>query len=42
MYVNFAADWPAYVFMALFIIFFVYIIARGSSKQDTEKIKSKL
>jgi hypothetical protein len=40
--INFASDWPAYVFMILFIIFFVYIIANGNSKQNIEKIKSEL
>jgi hypothetical protein len=29
MYIDFASDWPAYLFMALFIFFFAYIVIRG-------------
>jgi hypothetical protein len=36
MYVDFASDWPAYLFVAVFIIFFVYIIIRGNSKKDAD------
>ena len=41
MYINFLSDWPAYLFMLLFVVFFVYIIARGEHKQKQESVKSK-
>jgi hypothetical protein len=31
MYIDFSSDWPAYLFMALFVVFFAYIIVRGNS-----------
>jgi hypothetical protein len=34
MYIDFASDWPAYLFMAAFVVFFVYIIIKGNSKKD--------
>ncbi|WP_269763532.1 hypothetical protein [Candidatus Endomicrobiellum trichonymphae] len=36
MYIDFASDWPAYLFMAVFIIFFAYIIIKGNSKKDAD------
>jgi hypothetical protein len=36
MYIDFASDWPAYLFMSVFVIFFVYIIIRGNSKKDAD------
>jgi hypothetical protein len=36
MYIDFASDWPAYLFMLVFVIFFVYIIIRGNSKKDAD------
>jgi hypothetical protein len=36
MYVDFASDWPAYLFMLVFIIFFVYIVIRGNSKKNAD------
>jgi len=34
MYFNFIADWPAYVFIAIFIIFVAYVIIKGNSGGD--------
>ncbi len=36
MYIDFASDWPAYLFMSVFVIFFAYIIIRGNSKKDPD------
>jgi hypothetical protein len=36
MYVDFASDWPAYLFMVVFIIFFAYIVIRGNFKKDID------
>ncbi len=36
MYVDLASDWPAYLFIAVFIIFFAYIVIRGNSKKDAD------
>jgi SNF family Na+-dependent transporter len=32
MYIDFASDWPAYFFMAIFLAFIVYVIVKGHSK----------
>jgi hypothetical protein len=32
MYIDLVSDWPAYMFMALFVFFFVYIIIKGNVK----------
>ncbi|MDR2425831.1 MAG: hypothetical protein LBD46_01375 [Endomicrobium sp.] len=32
MYIDFASDWPAYFFMAIFLGFIVYVIIKGHSK----------
>jgi hypothetical protein len=32
MYIDFVLDWPAYMFMALFVFLFVYIIIKGNAK----------
>lgn len=34
MYIDFASDWPAYVFMVLFIVFVAYVIIKGNSKEE--------
>ena len=34
MYINFASDWPAYVFMAAFLVFMIYVITKGHGKED--------
>ena len=34
MYINFASDWPAYIFMAAFVVFMVYVIIKGHGKED--------
>ncbi|MCL2334655.1 MAG: hypothetical protein FWC57_01170 [Endomicrobia bacterium] len=34
MYIDFASDWPAYIFMAAFLIALVYVIVRGHSDKD--------
>ncbi|MCL2390904.1 MAG: hypothetical protein FWD54_05175 [Endomicrobia bacterium] len=34
MYINFASDWPAYIFMAAFVVFMVYVIVKGHGKED--------
>jgi hypothetical protein len=40
MYIDFVSDWPAYLFMALFIFFFTYIIIiSGKSSVDDTKHK---
>jgi hypothetical protein len=41
MYIDFASDWPAYLFMVLFIFFFAYIvvIAGKSSVSGNENKK---
>jgi hypothetical protein len=36
MYIDFISDWPAYLFMALFIIFFIYLIIKGNSKTNAK------
>ncbi|MCA6070969.1 MAG: hypothetical protein LE168_01045 [Endomicrobium sp.] len=41
MYIDFLSDWPAYLFMLLFVVFFVYIIAKGQHKQKQESVRSK-
>jgi integral membrane sensor domain MASE1 len=40
MYIDFASDWSAYLFMALFVIFFVYVIVKGNSKQESTESKT--
>jgi hypothetical protein len=39
MYIDLASDYPAYVFMVVFIVFLVYVIVVGNKKDtsDTEK-----
>jgi hypothetical protein len=34
MYINFASDWPVYLFMGVFVVFFAYIVIKGNSKKD--------
>ncbi|MCL2485650.1 MAG: hypothetical protein FWF00_06775 [Endomicrobia bacterium] len=34
MYINFASDWPAYIFMAAFLWFMTYVIMKGRSQED--------
>jgi hypothetical protein len=34
MYIDLLSDWPAYVFIAFFAIFFIYILIKGNSKID--------
>ena len=34
MYINFASDWPAYIFMAVFVAFMVYVIVKGHGKEE--------
>jgi hypothetical protein len=41
MYINFASDWPAYLFMMLFAFLFVYIIIKGNSKKDVGGVEKK-
>jgi hypothetical protein len=41
MYIDFASNWPAYIFMALFVVFFVYIIIKGNSKKDFKQTEKK-
>jgi hypothetical protein len=31
MIIDFMSDWPAYVFMAIFIFFVTYVIIKGNS-----------
>jgi len=33
MYIDFLSDWPAYLFIALFIVLLVYIFIKGNSKE---------
>jgi hypothetical protein len=43
MYIDFASEWPAYLFMVLFIFFFAYIviIARKSNESSVSGNKNK-
>jgi hypothetical protein len=34
MYIDFASDWPAYVFMVIFVFLIAYIIVKGNAKSD--------
>jgi hypothetical protein len=40
MYIDFASDWPAYLFMLMFIVFFAYIIV-VTKKDNSNKHKRK-
>jgi hypothetical protein len=35
---NFVSDWPVYIFMVSFVIFFVYIIIMKNAKKCSKKI----
>jgi hypothetical protein len=36
--INFISDdWPAYIFMMLFVVFYMYVIFKGNSKKNIEK-----
>ncbi len=39
MYIDFAADWPAYVFMGAFVVFMVYVIIKGHAKEEDLTVK---
>lgn len=41
MYIDFASDWPAYLFMAAFIIFVTYVIIKGNSKEEVQEAKAE-
>ncbi|MCL2144392.1 MAG: hypothetical protein FWH43_02705 [Endomicrobia bacterium] len=32
MYIDFASDWPAYFFMAVFVVFLAYVMVKGRAK----------
>ena len=34
MYIDFVSDWPAYFFMAVFLVFLVYVIIKGHPKVE--------
>lgn len=34
MYIDFAADWPAYVFMVAFIAFFIFVVIKGNATEE--------
>jgi len=36
MYTDFLSDWPAYLFIVLFLVLFAYIFIKGNSKKDTK------
>ncbi|MDR1695042.1 MAG: hypothetical protein LBR69_00180 [Endomicrobium sp.] len=38
MYINFASDWPAYIFMAAFAVFMAYVIIKGRGKEEDFKV----
>jgi hypothetical protein len=40
MYIDFASDWPAYLFMLTFIVFFVYIIV-ATKKDNSDNAKKE-
>ena len=42
MYIDIASDWPAYVFMAAFIVFMVYVIVKGHPKEVKEETKTEI
>jgi hypothetical protein len=35
MYIDFASDWPAYLFMLIFVVFFAYVIV-ATKKDDSD------
>lgn len=39
MYIDFASDWPAYIFMVGFVFFVAYIIIKGNSKEEVLETK---
>ncbi|AKL98098.1 hypothetical protein [Endomicrobium proavitum] len=41
MYIDFAGDWPAYVSMAVFVLFMVYVIIKGHAKEETPVAKTE-
>lgn len=34
MYIDFASDWPAYIFIVAFIVFFIYVLVKGNAKNN--------
>ncbi|MDR1195745.1 MAG: hypothetical protein LBL00_04615 [Endomicrobium sp.] len=50
MYIDFASDWPAYFFMAAFLVFIVYVVIKGHPKaveddsivEKAQEVKKKL
>jgi hypothetical protein len=41
MYVDFASDWPAYLFMVIFVVFFAYIIVVTKKSDSFDKGNKK-
>ena len=42
MYIDFVSDWPAYFFMALFVVFTVYVIIKGRPKHEGNAVAEKI
>ena len=42
MYIDFASDWPAYIFMAIFLVFIAYVIVKGHPKTDDAVVAEKV
>lgn len=38
MYIDLASDWPAYVFIAVFLVFIVYVIIKGHPKAVEDNV----
>ena len=42
MYIDIASDWPAYIFIAAFIVFMVYVIVKGNAKEVKDENKTEV
>ena len=42
MYIDFASDWPAYIFMAAFLVALVYVIVKGHPKHEHDVVTEKI
>jgi hypothetical protein len=36
MYIDFASDWPAYLFMVIFVVLIAYIMVKGNKKSGAK------
>jgi hypothetical protein len=42
MYIDFASDWPAYFFIAAFVVFMAYVIVKGHPKVEEGVVAEKV